>query len=271
MSRRLSLFITLALLHAAGMGTARSQTFYFVDGRKASLPEAQIKVPNILVPFKLSGDGGTATLTLPISTLSRIDWPAPAALAQAEDDLKAGKPADALKKIDGILAEQAPFRDVPGSWWTQGAAVKTIALARSGKDLEADVMLDQMRRSKASPDDIARGELAIVEQLVSSGKVDAAKARLDKAESTVTDDAGLASIAILKGQMYERAGRAEEALLSYLRVPVFYSAEDDKVPAALLGAIRIYRKWDDAARATATLNLLTTRFPNSPEAAQAKL
>ncbi|MFA6288890.1 MAG: hypothetical protein WC661_16025 [Opitutaceae bacterium] len=264
---RLSLFITLALLQCSVPGMVRGQTFYFADGRKASLPEAQIKGTNIIVPFKLSGgDGASASLTLPISSLGRIEWPAPAAIAQAEDDLKAGKPADALKKIDAILKEQEPFRDVPGSWWNQGATVKAVALAQLGREAEAESMLDQMRRTKAAPDDISRGELAIIEQLASSGKIDAAKARLDKAESTIADDAGLASISILKGRMFERAGRTEEALLSYLRVPVFYSSEDDKQPAALLGAIRAYRKLGDETRAASMTATLTTRFPNSPEA-----
>ena len=270
MSRSLSLLLTLTLLHAVVAGTARSQTFYFSDGRKASLPEAQIKVPNILVPLKLSGDGGTATLTLPISTLIRIDWPAPASVAQAENDLKDGKPADALKKINEVLADQAPFREVPGSWWTQGAAIKTVALAQLGKDMDADVLLEQMRRAKAAPADISQGEAAIINQLVASGKTAVATARLDKFTATVTDDSGLAAIAITKGKLLEKAGRTEEALLSYLRVPVFYSSEEAKMPAALWGAASAYKKLGDTTRAAATLDTLTTRFPNSPEATQVK-
>jgi hypothetical protein len=271
MSRRLSFIISLVLLQSAAMGTARSQTFYFNDGRKASMPEARIKGTNIVIPMKIDGvDGGSAEISLAISTLKRIEWPVPEAVAQAEDDLKAGKPADALKKVDPILREQEPLREVPGSWWAQGAVVKAVALARLGKDVDADVMLELMRRAKADPEAIARGELAIIDQLVASGKADAAKARLDKIQDGATDDSSLAAIALTKGQIFERAGRTEDALLSYLRVPVYYPTEDAKMPAALLGAIRALRKLNDEPRAAALLETLTTRYPNSPEAAQAK-
>jgi len=271
MSFRLPLFLTLALLQAFLVGTAPGQTFYFSDGRKASMPEAKIRGANIILPLKIAGtDGGSASLTLPISSVSRIDWPAPPAIAAAEADLKADRPADALKKIDSVLPEQEPFREIPGSWWNQGAVVKTVALARLGKDVDAGVMLERMRRAKAPAEDISRGEVAIIDQLVAAGKTADATARLDKLMETTTDDAGLASIAITKGRIFERAGKTEEALLSYLRVPVFYPSEDDQMPAALLGAARAYKKLGDEGRAAGTLSTLTTRFPNSPEAAQAK-
>lgn len=268
---RLSVFATLALLHAATLGTAWSQTFYFNDGRKASMPEARIKGSNIIIPLQLKdAEGGSAEQTLPISSLKRIDWPAPAAIAQAEDDLKAGKPADALKKITGVLGEQEPLREVPGSWWAQGAIVKTVALARLGRDVDADVMIVLMRRANVDPDTIGRGEIAVVDYLVSTGKTDEANTRLEKIQRSVSDDASLAAVAITKGQIFERAGRTEDALLSYLRVPVYYASEDGKMPAALLGALRAFRKLGDETRAADTLKTLTTRYPDSPEAAQAK-
>jgi len=273
MSRRLSCLATLALLHAAALGTAHSQTFYFKDGRKASMPEARVKGTNIIVPVKLAGATeaeGSAELTLPISTLKRIDWPAPAAIAQAEADLKAGKPTDALQRINSVLFEQDPFREVPGSWWSQGAVIKAVALARLGKDVDADVAVELLRRAKADPELISRGEIAIIDQLVATGKTDAANARLEKVQNTATDDATLAGIALAKGQIFERAKRNEDALLSYLRVPVYYASEDGKMPAALLGAYRTLLAIGDEKRADDIRETLTTRYPNSPEAAQAK-
>ncbi|HTJ78032.1 MAG TPA: tetratricopeptide repeat protein [Rariglobus sp.] len=271
MSRRLSFILSFALIHAISFGVARSQTFYFNDGRKASMPEARVQGNNIIVPLKLAGtDGGSAEITLSISSLNHIEWPTPPVIAEAEADLKAGKPADALKKIDAILTEQEPFREIPGSWWNQGAVVKAVALARLGKTVDADVMLERMRRSKAPSDDVSRGEMAIVTQLMSAGKIDAAKIRMEKIEATATDDASLAAIAVTKGKILEKAGQAEDALLSYLRVPVFYPTEEEQMPAALLGAARAYKQLGDYARATSTIETLTTRFPKSPEAAQAK-
>lgn len=266
-----SLFTFALILGALSAGTLHAQTFYFNDGRKVALSEARIKGTNIIVTLKVGGaDEGSAEITLPISTLNRIEWPAPAALASAEADLKADKPADALKKIDSILSEQEAFREVPGSWWNQGAVIKTVALARLGKDVDADVMLERMRRAKADSADIARAEIAVINQLVAKGKTDEANARMAKLQASASDEESLAAIAVLKASILEKAGRTEDALLAYLRVPVFSPTASTQMPAALLGAARAYQKLGDDARAASTLSTLTTRFPNSPEAAQAQ-
>ena len=267
---RLPLVLTLALFQAVLAGTARSQTFYFADGRKASLPEARIQGASIVVPLKLSGtEDGSAEQTIPISQILRMDWPVPPAIAKAETDLKAGEPAAALKKIDEILAAQDSFRNTPGSWWTKGAVVKAVALARLGKSVEADALLDRMRRAKASSDDISRVEIATIEQLIASGKTDLANSRLAAIQGSATNDSSLAAITLIQAHILERSGKAEQALLTYLRIPVFYPDEDEQMPAALLGAIRAYKKLGDDLHAATTLQTLTTRYPDSPEAAQA--
>jgi tetratricopeptide (TPR) repeat protein len=265
------LFIFGLMLGTLTTGVLHAQTFYFNDGRKASMPEARIKGSNIIVALNVGGaDAGSAEITLPISTLNRIDWPAPPALAAAEADLKADKPADALKKIDAVLSDQEAFREIPGSWWNQGAIIKTVALARLGKDVDADVMLERMRRAKADSADIARGEIAIINQLVAKGKTEEANARMEKLQSSASDEDSLAALAVLKANILAKAGRTEEALLAYLRVPVFSPTANTQMPAALLGAARAYQKLGDTDRAASTLATLTSRFPNSPEAAQAQ-
>jgi tetratricopeptide (TPR) repeat protein len=265
-------FFTGLVLVTLTAGALHAQTFYFNDGRKASMPEARIKGSNIVVPLTVNGttDAGSAEITLPISTLSRIDWPAPPALAAANADLKADKPADALKKIDAVLGDQEIFREIPGSWWNQGAVIKAVALARLGKDVDADVMIERMKRAKADSADIARADIAVINQLIASGKTAEADTRMEKLQGAASDEESLAAIAVLKASILAKAGRTEEALLAYLRVPVFSPTAESQMPAALLGAVRAYQKLGDTDRAASTLSKLTTRFPNSPEAAQAQ-
>ncbi len=266
-------FFTGLILATLTAGALHAQTFYFNDGRKASMPEARVKGSNIIVALKVEGgaaDAGSAEITLPISSLSRIDWPVPPALAAANADLKADKPADALKKIDAVLGDQEVFREIPGSWWNQGAVIKAVALARLGKDVDADVMIERMKRAKADSADIARAEIAVINQLVAGGKTVEANTRMEKLQGTAGDEESLAALAVLKGNILAKAGRHEEALLAYLRVPVFSPTAENQMPAALLGAARAYEKLGDTARATATFSKITTRFPDSPEAAQAQ-
>lgn len=268
MKRPSLLLLGSILLASVWTPSIHAQTFHFSDGRKVPLSEARIKGANILVALKVDG-GGVAELTLPISTLARIDWPAPAEIAAASAELDAGKPAAALAKIDAILTEQEPLRDVPGSWWNQGAVIKAIALARLGKGVDAEVMLERMRRSKAPAGDLFRAELAIVTHLIATGKTDEADARINARQASANDDDSRAALAIMKGLIAEKTGRTEDALLAYLRVPVFSPSSTTLMPAALLGASRAYQKLGDTARAAEALSTLNTRFPNSPENAQA--
>lgn len=270
MSHRPTLhLVALALLATLAGGSAKAQTFYFNDGRKASMPEAKIRGTNIIVPLKIEG-AGFAETTLPISSLRAIDWPVPEALTKAEADIKAAKPADALQKIEGILATQEALREVPGSWWARGAVVKAISLAQLGRDIDADVMVGRLRLSKVAPEQINRAETAIIKTLISAGKTERAQPRLDTLLKNATDDETLAALALTKGMLLEQAGKNEAALLSYLRVPVFSPNVKDQQPAALAAAARIMRKLGDEAHATATETALTTHFPESPEASQLK-
>ena len=268
MKRSSLLLFTCALLGSLLISPAHAQTFHFSDGRKVPVSEARIKGTNILVTLKIDG-GGSAEITLPISTLDRIDWPAPAGIAAAAAELDAGKPSAALAKIDALLVEQEPLREVPGSWWNQAAIIKAIALARLGKDIDADVVLERMRRAKAPPGDLFRGELAIVTHLIITGKTDEAGVRIAARQSTANDEDSRAALAVMKGLIAEKAGRSEEALLAYLRVPVFSPGATAMMPAALLGASRAYQKLGDTTRAAETLSTLKTRFLNSPESSQA--
>lgn len=259
----------LILLSCALLPGLHAQTFYFKDGRKASLPEARIRGNSIVIPIVIDG-AGSGEITLPISNLRQIDWPAPPALAAAEADLAAGQPAQALQKIDGILAQQEPFREIPGSWWVQGAVIKAVALAHLGRDVDATVMMELLRRAKAPAEDINRVEIALVRYLIATGKTDQATARIDKLQQVATDDETLAALAIAKGRLLERAGQHEAALLSYLRVPVFSPNIETQLPAALVGAIGMLEKLGDDRHATPLRQQLLSRFPASPESAQLK-
>lgn len=268
--KRLPLISTLALGFAAAAPLACAQTFHFPDGRKASIPEARIQGSTIIVPLKTGDSGGSAAITYPIAKLVRIEWPLPAAIAEAEADLKAGRFADALRKVDAVLPTQELFREIPGTWWSQAAVLRAEALARLGREIDADVMIERLRLVEAPPDTLARVELAVATYFLEQGKNSAARARLDSAATSLSDDTSLARFALLRAQLERDEGRTEAALLAYLRVPVFHPDAQDFLPAALLGAAHCYRALGEDARVKTTIATLLQRFPQSPEAAEAR-
>ena len=263
--------LILSVLLAGAVGSAGAQTFYFNDGRKASMPEARVSGTNIVVQIKLSGaEGGTAETSLPIAKLIRIDWPAPEELLQAEASLRAGKADEALAKIEPLLPSQEPLLAVPGSWWFRGAAVKLAAHAQKGQTTEANAFMERLRLLKAPATVLNAGELALIDQAVTDSSPDSITARLAALKIEADDDAGLAGVELIKGRVHEKADRTEEALLAYLRVSVYYPSATAVMPRALLGSSRCYRKLKDEVRAKAALETLRKNFPDAPEAASAK-
>lgn len=265
------LFINgLAALLVASAPLARGQTLYFSDGRKASFSEVRIVGENIKLPLPMEG-GGSGEISLPISSITRLEWPAPAGLALAEKDLKAGRSAEALKTLDALLPAQEPLRDVPGSWWAQGAILRIRALAKLGRDVDAEVAIERLRRSRNGTDLADRGTLILVSALVESRKTTQARELLKTIDLSKASDATLAASDLINARLLQNEGKIEAALLTYLRVPVLYSRERESQPAALLGAATCYRALGVIARADAAIETLTTRYPDSPEATQAKL
>src|SRR5207237_5456006 len=77
----------------------------------------------------------------------------------------------------------------------------------------------------------------------------------------------LADAWVMKGNVLLAQKDWDDALLAFLRVPVFYRDEKLFMPPALLGSARAYRRLDDVERAKRTLKELIAQFPKSSEAA----
>jgi len=249
---------------------AHAQTIYFSDGRKAPTSQVHVVGDSVKLPLDLDG-GGSGEISVPISSVSRLDWPEPPELAQSLASLKAGQAVEALKKTDSVLSIHEPFRDIPGSWWARLMAVRVEALAKTGRDVDAEVALERLRRSKIGGSYVTPGALALVSALTDAGKTAQARERLkavklseDETEST------LARFDLVRARILQKEGKSEEALLTFLRVPVLHPGENDFQPAALLGTISCYRELGETARAETARQTLLTRFPDYPEAAQAK-
>lgn len=268
MNRPLSrLLLPLALVAAP---FACGQTLHFSDGRTVPLTAAvRITGDSVILPLAIEG-GGAGEITVPVSKLTRVDWPKPEPLTAAEADLEAGKPADALRRIDTVLPVQQALRDIPGSWWGLATTLRASALARLDRDIDAEVELERLRRSPAGASFVARTQLALAEARFAAGRPKQAEEQLGRIDRRTIDPATLAALHLLEARLLQKQGRHEDALLVFLRVPVLLSAETARIPAALLGAAECYLALGEPARRTAALNSIVERFPDSPEAARAR-
>lgn len=266
--RRHLLPLATLLLALAAAPCAIAQTLTFSDGRTASLSDAKISGDKIQLPLNLVG-GGSGEISLPISDIVRLDWPEPAELNEATTLLAAGRTADALALLDKTLPVHAPFRDIAGSWWVKLAALRVRALAKLGRDIDAEVALELLRRSKTGAEQVPGATLDIASALADAGKFSDARKKLDAAVLPPDDETLAARAALLRGRLLLVDNKAEDALLSFLRVRALHPRVLESQPAALLGAIACYNKMGDADRSKAATGQLLTRYPDSPEAAKA--
>jgi len=255
--------LALALLIASPCADA--QTIYFADGRSVPLSEAKISGTTIALPLKLKEGGASGEIRLPISSVARVDWPAPPELTEAESRLIAGEAGEALVGIDAVLPVHEPFKDVPGSWWHRATIVRLEAFARLGRRVDAEVELERLRRSKSGTTLVPRGIVAIAASLAETGKAGEARDLLTLVDRDSASDALKARLALVDGRIYAASGDTEAALLAFLRVPVLFPTQREPQSAALLEAILCYRAMNEPARADALRVRLLRLYPDSPE------
>ncbi len=257
----------LPLLLASALAPfATGQTLTFSDGRTVSLAAAKVVGDKVQVPLELGG-GASGEISLPISTVVKLDWPEPPELAEAKALLAAGRDADALALLDKALLPHVPFKQLAGSWWAPLTALRLRAQARLGRDIDAAVSLELLRRAKTGAGFVPGAVLDIVSALVDSNKIAEARKQLDLAVLPADDEAAAARVALLRGRLLLAENKPEAALLSFLRVRALHPRITEHQPAALLGAIACYEKLGETARADTAREQLRTRYASSPEAA----
>jgi hypothetical protein len=259
MTRAAAIF--LLLLAAPAM--ARAQKFWLKDGHSYSAPPGKLDGRTLVL---LSG------VRVPVTEAVRLEWPEPAAFGQAETMLRHGQAEEAFTLMDATIKAQEPFREIPGSWWNVGAALRARALAALGRLAEADNTVAVLRRSKleSAPAIADRLECDLLDRLLADGRLAEVRARLAARPAEPPSDAVAARVSVIQGHLLKTEGRPEAALFAYLRVPVYFAKETAALPAALLGSARCYRLLGEDIRAKRTLEELVARFPGSAEAGEAE-
>ena len=213
---------------------------------------------------------GSGEVGYHVNQIAKVQFPEPAALKSATDSLGRGDAEKALTEINPLVAYYAQFKDVPGSWWAPAALRKVSALAALQRQAEAELLAGEIQKSTADPEMARAAQLRLVSALVRKNDFDKAIAICEDAIKNSKDETTLAQAWTAKGDVLLARKTADEALVAYLHVPVFFYEEKQFMPAALLGSARAYRRLEDVDHARKALNELIASFPQSAEAAAAQ-
>jgi TolA-binding protein len=238
------------------------------DGRSFASDEIKRSGANVLVTVSL-GTAGKSQMSFPLANVTRIEFVEPKGIKAASEALAQGRPMVALNLIAPVVAQQAEFQEIPGNYWARAATVQLTALVDLKRLAEAEILAAAIG-AKEGPEQTLEARMQIALGWVKAG--DSAKAMkvFEEVIAKSTRPSVLAKAWISKGLGQLEAKDYEEALLSFLRVPIFYSDQKTAMPAALLGSARAYAGLGDVGREREALEQLTSQYPNSPEATTAK-
>jgi len=262
------------VIGCAGASSAEAQTIHLKDGRVVTSKSLRRQGDLIMATQEIAGaKGQPATkgeVGYPVPTIEKIDFPEPAQLRAATELLTQGHAAEAIAQVDVALRYYEGFRDAPGSWWAELALLKTRALVSENLDKEADTLVDQIARLANDPETVRSARVQVAAGMTRRGEHARALELCEAVIKESTNPETLAAAAISKGECHLGLKQWEDALLSFLQVPVFHPEMKLLLPSSLLGTGRAYFGIQDLPRAKDTLDELIKNFGGTAEAAAAR-
>jgi tetratricopeptide (TPR) repeat protein len=237
------------------------------NGTEISSDRVRRNGSNIAVTVVVTA--GRTETQYPASAVARIDFPQPAGIARAEAALASKDAKTALAAITPVISQQAAFRDIPGNWWARAVAVQVKALAEAGRYDDAERELEALAKT-ASPEELRPARLEVAKGWAVQGKLSKALPIFDEVIAQSKDKGVVARAWISKGDASLAAKDYDAALLSYLRIPIFYSDDKALMPVALLGAGRAFARVEEPGKARESFEKVVSDYPNSTSAAAAK-
>lgn len=219
-----------ALLPLSWAPAAEPIRVVFQNGRSLPLDAVSLQGENLVV--KAASDGFNPGQSFPLATADHIFGERPDGLNPGIALLLNGKPRDALKLLEPIVASQQTSAKISGNHWMEAAKAALIAYALDGNSARCTEIGKEI--SDATP---AQGidpfvSLGKALMLPASSKVEARETALrDLTTDNLPADI-CAYASFFRGNVLKEAKRADEALEAYLMVPCLFPSGGMVINAA---------------------------------------
>jgi len=265
-----SLVISAAALFGAVAfpSSVRAQRYILKDNTSLAAADVTLGSGALVQEVAITG-GGSFERRFPLGDIARLDFPEPEALDEAEKLVVAGSGAEALKLIQPVYRQFAPFAKIAGSHWPRAAQLRLQALLLGTDKSTISSAARELMQSGLGSEVTGIAKLALAQLDARDGRESLAKVMLDEIVREAPPSIQ-ARAWLLRGDLAAARAAHAEALECYLRIPAFFGTIDELMPAALLGAARAYKGYGDNDRAErAALDLIDT-YSSTLQAAQAK-
>lgn len=269
MMPRLTIPLTAALSIAAAAlaptGAAHGQiTVTLRDGSSVRATALSVQGGTKL---SLTAEGGGAPRVVEVATVERVDMLQPQILTEAYAAFAAGENIKTLQTMGKLRVELDALKKIPGGreWWLEGEFLRAHILLsqRRNKELE-----EAMKEIAADSTDLVAQRHAQAFLAHVAGLAGDPRKALDQLRAIILnarDPETLADAWLFTGIHRAAVNEQQDALVAFLRVPVFYPALPVPLSYARLGAARCHIALEDLPAARRSLKeLIEAQGPSLP-------
>lgn len=233
------------------MNSGWSQVLVLRDSTR--IPDTEFKVESNAI-FRLVKIGDKVVpVHIPAENIARMEWPEPPELVEVKSLISQGKLDEAVTALKPVYEFFKAFETVEGTWHPKVFFAYVETLAQAGKFDEVQVLLPKLKTLML--DESQKLTLRVLQLDMDSRTATHFAAILVEAQkilSSTDDSATGATIWMIIADIHAKEKQWEKALMAYLRVPVFFGTQVQKVPQAELKAGQMLTKmkrYDDAREA----------------------
>ncbi|MDI1311008.1 tetratricopeptide repeat protein [Prosthecobacter sp.] len=259
----------LFIFAVVAAGSAFGQAIVLKDGNRVFSSEFSISPEGKIVRTVQIGENKAVTI-LDKKNIDSLEWPYPAELTESADLLAKGKTDEAIAVLKKGRDFFEHFEGIEGNWYIDLFFAYIEALNQGGKFDDVVKSLPALRALKLT--DAQKMRLRIIQLDIERQTTSDYASIIAEAQSILkeTDDSAIgASLWALIADVYTRKKEWEKALLAYLRIPVFYGTQMQRVPEAELNAAKTLIKMKRYEDANAFLARISDSYPGSPIAESA--
>ncbi len=254
--------LSVLLLAFAAAGSAFGQAIVLKGGDRIFSNEITIDNGKIIRTIQI-GDN-KSVVTIDKKTIDSLEWPYPAEMTESADLLAKGKTEEAIAVLKKGRDFFENFEGIEGNWYVDIYFAYIEALNQGGKFDDVVKSLPALRSLKLS--DAQKMRLRIIQLDIERQTTSDYVAIIAEAQSIMkeTDDSAIgASLWAIIADVHARKKEWEKALLAYLRIPVFYGTQMQRVPEAELNAAKMLIKMKRYEDANAFLARIIESYPGS--------
>jgi tetratricopeptide (TPR) repeat protein len=227
---------------------ASAQMIVLKDGTQINHTEFTVQDGKVVRTLTI-GDK-TATTVLPLANVASMDWPEPIEISDARALLGQGKPEEAIAIIKKSKDFFEVFENVKGTPYREVFFAYVETLSQAGKFEETIKLIPQLRAVQLN--DEQKLKLRIIQLDIDRQTSTEYTSILAEAQSILqdTNDSGIhAAIWMIIADIHLKKKELEKALMAYLRIPVFYGTQVQRVPDAEMKAAQTLvrmKRYEDA-------------------------